>query len=65
MSRKDTDEGSLRTECCGEYVDPRGMKYWEVGENLHNEELYNLYPPSNNIRNSKSRMMRWKGHVIS
>jgi hypothetical protein len=30
---------------------------------LHNEELHNLYSPPNIIRMTKSRMMRWRGHV--
>jgi hypothetical protein len=30
---------------------------------LHNEELHNLYSLSNIIRMSKSRRMRWAGHV--
>jgi hypothetical protein len=30
---------------------------------LHNEELYNLYPYPNIIRQIKSRRMRWEGDV--
>jgi hypothetical protein len=30
---------------------------------LHNEELHNLYSSSSIIRMSKSRAMRWTGHV--
>jgi hypothetical protein len=30
---------------------------------LHNEELQNLYSSPNKIRISKSRRMRWAGHV--
>jgi hypothetical protein len=30
---------------------------------LHSEELHNLYSASNNIRQIKSRQMRWAGHV--
>jgi hypothetical protein len=30
---------------------------------LHSEELHNLYSSSNNIRQIKSRQMRWAGHV--
>jgi hypothetical protein len=30
---------------------------------LHNEELYNLYPSPSIIRMLKSRRMRWTGHV--
>jgi hypothetical protein len=29
----------------------------------HNEELNNLYSSSDNIRQAKSRRMRWAGHV--
>jgi hypothetical protein len=36
-----------------------------VGEwrELHNEELHNLYSSPDIIRQSKSRRMRWAGHV--
>jgi hypothetical protein len=30
---------------------------------LHNAELHNLYSSPNIIRQIKSRMMRWVGHV--
>jgi hypothetical protein len=30
---------------------------------LHNEELHILYPSPNIIRQIKSRIMRWAGHV--
>jgi hypothetical protein len=30
---------------------------------LHNEELYNLYSSPNIIRMTRSRRMRWAGHV--
>jgi hypothetical protein len=30
---------------------------------LHNEELHNLYSSPNIIRMTKSRRMRWTGHV--
>jgi hypothetical protein len=30
---------------------------------LHNGELYNLYSSPDNIRQIKSRTMRWAGHV--
>jgi hypothetical protein len=30
---------------------------------LHNEELHNLYSTSNIIRMTKSRRIRWAGHV--
>jgi hypothetical protein len=30
---------------------------------LHNEELHNLYSSPNIIRMTKSRRMRWVGHV--
>jgi hypothetical protein len=30
---------------------------------LHNEELHNLYSFPNTIRQIKSRMIRWVGHV--
>jgi len=32
------------------------------GRKLHNEELNDLYSP-NNLRVTKSRKMRWEGHV--
>jgi hypothetical protein len=30
---------------------------------LHNEELHNLNNSPNNIREMKSRRLRWEGHV--
>ena len=30
---------------------------------LHNAELHALYSPPNIIRNLKSRLLRWTGHV--
>jgi hypothetical protein len=30
---------------------------------VHNEELHNLYPSPSTIRMTKSRRMRWAGHV--
>jgi hypothetical protein len=40
---------------------------WAAGigkwRNLHNEELHNLYPSSNIIKQIKSRRMRWARHV--
>jgi hypothetical protein len=42
-----------------------GLKNHEVTggwRKLHNEELHNLYS-SPNIRMTKSRRMRWAGHV--
>jgi hypothetical protein len=32
---------------------------------LHNEELHNLYPSPNIIRQIKSRRMRWAAHMAS
>jgi hypothetical protein len=32
-------------------------------EKLHNEELHNLYSSPNIIRMTKSRRIRWEGHV--
>jgi hypothetical protein len=43
-----------------------GQKKDEVSvgwRKLHNEELYNLYSSPSIIRVSKSRRMRWVGHV--
>jgi hypothetical protein len=43
-----------------------GLKRVEVtGEwrKLHNEELHNFYSSPDNIRQTKSRQMRWAGHV--
>jgi hypothetical protein len=31
---------------------------------LHNEELHNFYPSQNIIRMTKSRRIRWAGHVV-
>jgi hypothetical protein len=43
--------GHKRDEVMGEW--------WK----LHNEELHNLYPSPDIIRQVKSRRMRWVGHV--
>jgi hypothetical protein len=43
-----------------------GLKIDEVTgdwRKLHNEELHKLYSSSNIIRMTKSRRMRWTGHV--
>jgi hypothetical protein len=43
-----------------------GPKRVEAGgewRRLHNEELYDLYSSPNIIRVSKSRRVRWPGHV--
>jgi hypothetical protein len=43
-----------------------GLKTDEVGgeqKKLLDEELHNLYPYPNIIRQTKSRRMRWAGHV--
>ena len=40
----------------------RGEVKGEWGR-LHNEELPDLYSPSNICRVTKSRLMRWAGHV--
>jgi hypothetical protein len=39
------------------------MKWREIGGNLRNEKLHNLYSSPNVIRMIKSRTMRWAGHV--
>jgi hypothetical protein len=42
------------------------LKSYEVvggWRKLHNEELHKLYISPNIIRMTKSRMMRWAGHV--
>jgi hypothetical protein len=35
----------------------------ENGENLHNEQIHDLYSSSSIIRIMKARRMRWAGHV--
>jgi PAS domain-containing protein len=43
-----------------------GLKRDEVmgdWRKLHSEELHNLYPSPDIIRQVKSRQMRWAGHV--
>jgi hypothetical protein len=39
------------------------MKWREIGEKLHNEELHSLYSSPNIIKTIKSRRVRWAGHV--
>jgi hypothetical protein len=45
--------GPKRDEVTGEWTE------------LHSEELHNLYPSPDIIRQVKSRQMRWTGHVAS
>jgi hypothetical protein len=52
--------GCLRTGCCGEYLDVRGIGNWRK---LHNEALHSLYPSPNIITVIKSRRMRWGENV--
>jgi hypothetical protein len=42
-----------------------GCKYEAIGGRikLHNEELHNLYSSPNTTRITRSRRMRWAGHV--
>jgi hypothetical protein len=42
---------------------PKKDEVTGVWRELHNEELHNLYFSANIIRMSKSRRMRWAGHV--
>jgi hypothetical protein len=39
---KNTDWKCLRSECCGEYLDLRGMK-WQEAKKMHNDKFHNLY----------------------
>jgi hypothetical protein len=41
----------------------KGHEATESWRKLHNEELHNLYSSPNIIRMTKSRRMRWAGHV--
>jgi hypothetical protein len=42
---------------------PKGDKVTREWRKLHNEELRNLYSSPSIIRITKSRRMRWSGHV--
>jgi hypothetical protein len=42
---------------------PRRDEVTGEGMKLHNEELHNLYSSPDIIRQTKSRQMRWAGHV--
>jgi hypothetical protein len=44
-------------------MDRRGMRLTGTWKNLHNEELHNLHSLPGVIRISKSRRMRWEGHI--
>jgi hypothetical protein len=60
---KNTDCGFLRTGCWGEYLDLRQIKWREVGEKLCIQELHNLCSYPSIIRMTKSKRIRWTGHV--
>jgi hypothetical protein len=49
----------LRKSCGGAHLE-KLMRGWRK---LHSKELHNLYSLSNIIRVTKSRTMRWVGHV--
>jgi hypothetical protein len=53
----------LGTGCLAEYIEIRGMKLQEAGEN-YNEGLYNLYSSPYITAIIKSRKARWAGHVL-
>jgi hypothetical protein len=42
---------------------PKGVKLKKVGQNLHDDDLHNLYSSPSIIRMMMSRRMRWGGHV--
>jgi hypothetical protein len=42
---------------------PKGDEVTGEWRKLHSEELHNLYSPPDIIRQVKSRLMRWAGHV--
>jgi hypothetical protein len=43
---------------------PKGDEVRGQYRKLHNGELHNLYSSPDNIRQIKSRRMRWAGHVV-
>jgi hypothetical protein len=43
---------------------PKRDEVMEGWRKLHNEELHSLYYSPNIIRMTKSRRMRWAGHVV-
>jgi hypothetical protein len=53
----------LRTGCLGEYLDLRGMKWQEVGENFLNAKLRCLNSSPGIVRVIRGRRIRWAGHV--
>jgi hypothetical protein len=44
-------------------VGPKRNETVEASRKLHNEELHNVHSSPSAIRMSKSRIMRWVGHV--
>ena len=47
----------------GKIFGPEGDEVIGEWRKLHNEELNDLYCKSNVVRETKSRRMRWAGHV--
>jgi hypothetical protein len=45
------------------YIFITGYEVTGEWRKLHNEELHDLYSPASIIRITKSRRMRWAGHV--
>jgi hypothetical protein len=57
------DWGCSGTECWGEYVERREMKWGETGENCLMRSFNNLYTSPSIIRMIKSRRIRWAGYI--
>jgi len=58
-----TEVEGLEKRVLREIFGPKRDKVTGEWRRLHNEELYEIYFSSNIIRMSKSRIMRWAGHV--
>jgi hypothetical protein len=58
-------KGGTKTENVQGQGAEENMRYEMTGSwrKLHNEELHNLYSSPSIIRMTKSRRMRWAGHV--
>jgi hypothetical protein len=57
-----TREGKILPHTLYQQVKPVNFD-WHMWRKLHNEELHNLYSSPSIIRITKSKTMRWAGHM--
>ena len=63
LSERSRALGCSRMKYLERHLGLREMKLLENGESLHIAKLHAWYSSPNIIRNFKSRLLRWAGHV--